>query len=82
MSNIGSYIKESSTKAQNSKEEWKLFGNIDIFIKDPFIQNINMENVVSQIQKAVPSHLAYGLDSIYVGQFSEFEEKVKIMKKI
>ena len=58
-----------------SQKEWNLFGDVGIIIIDPFINSINMTNVINDIERFIPSYLAYGLDSIYIGNFKEFERK-------
>jgi hypothetical protein len=75
MNNLQSYINSSNKKAHDEQKEWKLFGNVDIFIKDPFIDAINIQDVIAKFEQLIPAYLTYGLDSIYVGQFKEFEEK-------
>jgi len=75
MNNLQSYVNSSNTKAHDEQKEWKLFGNVDIFIKDPFIDVINMQDIIAKFEQLIPAYLTYGLDSIYVGQFKEFEER-------
>ena len=75
VNNLQSYLNTSSEKARGEQKEWKLFGNIDLFIKDPFINSINIQDIINKFEQYIPSHLTYGLDSIYVGDFKEFKEK-------
>tara|TARA_R100000008_G_scaffold60133_1_gene37735 strand:+ start:5122 stop:5811 length:690 start_codon:yes stop_codon:yes gene_type:complete len=75
MSNFQSYINTSNNKARSEQKEWKLFGNIDIFIKDPFVNVVNMQEFITKFEHLIPERLTYGLDSIYIGHFKEFEER-------
>ena len=75
MSNLNSYVKSSNTKARSQQKEWKVFGNIDVIIKDPFINSINLQDFINKFEHHVPPHLTYGLDTIYVGDFQEFHDR-------
>jgi len=75
MNNLQSYIVESNKKTRKNQKEWKLFGNIDIFIKDPFVNDIDLPNCIKKIEQLIPLYLTYGLDSIYIGDFKEFQER-------
>ena len=50
-----------------------LFNKITVFIKDPLPENVDIDYVLSSIEKRIPEHLVYGVDVIYVGKFEEFE---------
>jgi len=75
MSNLQSYLESSNEKARDQQKEWKLFGNIDVFIKDPFVTPINVPDIINKFEQLIPSHLTYGLDSIYIGDFKEFQQR-------
>ena len=68
---MDNYIRESSKKGT----EKLLFRRIVVYVKDPLPENFDLDYVFSQIQKTVPEHLAYGVDSIFVGQFDDIEER-------
>jgi len=75
VTDLRSYIKTSNEKARKEQREWQLFGNINIVIKDPFINIINLQNMINKVEQLIPPHLTYGLDSIYIGDFKAFEER-------
>ena len=75
MGDIGSYLQRSTNNAKSSVKEWQIFGDVGVFIKDPLVGSISIKNVLHRLQEAVPTHLAYGLDSIYIGEFKEFEQR-------
>ena len=68
---MSSYIEESL----KSSPEKLLFGKIRVFVKDPLPEDVNLDHVLSLIEKRIPEHLIYGIDMIYVGQFEEFKER-------
>ena len=68
---VNNYIEES---LRNSPE--KLFFNkATVFVKDPLPENVNIDRVLSLIEKRVPEHLAFGIDMVYIGQFQEFDDR-------
>ena len=65
------YIKENINK--NNKR--LLFYRIMVYIKDPLPEGFDIDSVFSEIEKSVPEHLAYGIDSIFIGQFDELKNR-------
>lgn len=55
--------------------EYHLHNSVLVLIKDPLPQEINVRYVLKYIENRIPFHLVYEVDSIYVGQFSEFVER-------
>jgi hypothetical protein len=69
------YIAESSSRARNSNREYTLYGDVVVLVKDPISEEVDLEYCLRHIEETIPKHLAYGLDSIFIGQFPEFEER-------
>lgn len=69
------FIKESSEKNARSQKQFKIFGTIDLFIKDPLPENIDILNVLKKVEEKIPFQIANEVDAFYVGKFKEFEEK-------
>jgi hypothetical protein len=69
------FIKDNSRKNQKNRKHHKVFGFIDLFIKDPLPENVDILSVISEVEKKVPFHLANEIEVFYVGLFKEFEEK-------
>ena len=44
-------------------------------VKDPLSEEIDLQYCLSKIAETIPKHLVYGLDSIIIGIFPEFEER-------
>ena len=65
---MNNYLKQSL----KSSPEKLLFNKITVFVKDPLPENIDIDYVISSIEKKVPEHLVYGIDMVYVGDFEEF----------
>ena len=75
MKGTADYIKESSEKAQKKQKEFKLFGDISVFIKDPLPEDIDIRSVLAKLESLIPRYFASGLDMIIIGANSEFEER-------
>jgi hypothetical protein len=68
---VSNYIKESL----KSSSEKLLFNKIIVFVKDPLPKDVNIDYVLSSIEKRIPEHLIYAIDMVYIGQFEEFEKR-------
>ena len=71
MGSVSNYIKESL----KSSSEKLLFNKIIVFVKDPLPKDVNIDYVLSSIEKRIPEHLIYAIDMVYIGQFEEFEKR-------
>ena len=69
------YITESSTRALLAHKEYTLYDDIRVFVKDPLSEEIDLQYCLGRIRQTIPRTLTYGLDSIVVGTFPEFEER-------
>jgi hypothetical protein len=50
--------------------------NIPVYFKDKFIdQDIDVEAAMDEIEQRVPSRFLYGIDTIFVGSFEDFDNK-------
>ena len=47
------YILESSKKAQRRHEHYTIFGSVDVFIKNPLPENVELGEVLSKLQKTI-----------------------------
>ena len=64
---IENTLKESSEKV--------FINNIYTYVKDPLPQDFNLEAVLQSVKKIIPEHLIYGLETIFIGQFDELDER-------
>ena len=69
------YIKESSTEALSQRKERYFYGDILVLLKDNVPHYIDLDGCLEKIEKVIPKHLVYGLDTIFIGEFPEFEER-------
>ena len=69
------YITESAQRAFNAHKEFSFFGDVLVIVKDPLPKEINLVQCLQQIEDMIPSHLVYGLDTLFIGQYPEFEER-------
>ena len=71
MTSVDNYIEQS---LRNSPEK-VFFKKTTVLVKDPLPENVNIDRVLSLLEKRIPEHLAYGIDMIYIGQFQEFVDR-------
>lgn len=69
------HVLESSKMAVTNHKEYSLNENIQIYIKDQLINDIDLMDVMKRLETTIPSHLISEVDSIFVGFFDEFEER-------
>jgi len=69
------FITESSAKALKAQKEYTIYGDIFVLIKDPLSKEVDLQYCLDVIEHTIPRHLVYGLDSIIIGTFPEFEER-------
>ena len=69
------YIKESSQKTQKNVKEFMIHNKVYMFIKDPFIEKINLKKVIDYIEQKIPSHMFDNVETVYIGDFEEFHER-------
>ncbi len=75
MKGMADYIKESSEKTQKGQKELTVFGDVNVFIKDPLPEDIDVRNVLTKLETLIPKYFASGLDLIIIGHNGEFEER-------
>jgi len=69
------FIVESSTKALKARREYTIYGDILVLVQDPPSEELDIQHCLDQVQQTIPRPLVYGLDSIIIGSFPEFEER-------
>tara|TARA_R110000824_G_scaffold101386_7_gene240891 strand:- start:6832 stop:7524 length:693 start_codon:yes stop_codon:yes gene_type:complete len=72
---IRNYIKESNSRYKKQKKHFVTKNNIQVHIKDPLVNELDLDSVFNRVESLIPSHLFYNLDLIYIGQFDEFLER-------
>ena len=65
-----SWIKESHARSKRIQDSYSLNG-IQIYIKDPLSEDIDMDFVVKYVTSRIPHMLMRGVDVIYIGQFED-----------
>tara|TARA_R100000234_G_scaffold25340_2_gene14671 strand:+ start:416 stop:1117 length:702 start_codon:yes stop_codon:yes gene_type:complete len=69
------YITESSTRSLKAHKEYTIYGDVMVLVTNPLPENIDLKYCLKEIEKVIPRHLAYGLDSIFIGEHPEFKER-------
>jgi hypothetical protein len=73
--NLKSFIKEKAYNSKRNQKHLKIFGLIDLFIKDPLPDNVDILEVINEVEAKIPFHITNEIDAFFVGNFKEFEEK-------
>ena len=68
-------IRESAERNKRARREYHLFGNTMISVKGNIFPNIDFEQIVKEIEEHMSSHLFEEVDYIFIGSFSENEER-------
>jgi hypothetical protein len=70
-----SYIRSSSKKAQETLKQYSLFNNIQVVIKDRFVEDLDLGGVLKTIENRIPQELLQDLDIIYIGDFPQLKAR-------
>lgn len=62
-------------KNKSPVSEYWLHGKVLVVVKDELPNNVSLSSVLRFVEKRIPYHLFYDLDSVYIGQFEEFIER-------
>jgi len=68
------FIRESSDRSIRNQKQFKVFGAVDLFIKDPLPKNINIVKVIKKVEEKIPFQIVSEVEAFYVGRFKEFED--------
>ena len=68
-------IRQSAERSKKGRKEYHLFGNTMISVKGNIFPSINFEQIVKEIEKHMFPHLFEEVDYIFIGSFSENEER-------
>mgnify|MGYP003113275412 CR=1 FL=1 len=75
MSNlISEYIKRSSKLIKENREV-HLYNRIPFHVKDPFVEDIDLNHVTQKIESIIPFDLVSSIDSVYIGQFDHLNSR-------
>ena len=69
------YIAESSRKSKKSQTSFKILGDIEVLIKDPLPDNLDIYSVFETMGSLIPTQFLYPLDMIYIGQFAHLKDR-------
>ena len=69
------YIVKSSKKTLSERREYSLFGDIQVYVKDPLTSKVDMSMVIKKLEDSIPRDFTYGVELIIVGQFDELNKR-------
>jgi len=67
---VANYVKSRN----RSLPEYK-FGSLQVIVKDPLPDNIDVDSIFKEITSILPPHFVNLIDVVYVGSFDFFEER-------
>ena len=68
------WIQESAKRGKKMKDQYRV-GGVDVFVKDPVTQEVDLNLVFDYIRSRVPFYLTKDIDVIYIGIFPEMKER-------
>jgi hypothetical protein len=72
--NIEDIIKNSLLDQKVLQKEYRLFGKL-VYVQEPFVGDINVQNVIEEIEQTIPPYLFEEVDTIIVGTFDFLDER-------
>ena len=69
-----SWITESATSGIKLRKQYKM-NDIEIFIKDPLPDIIDVDFVLKYVASMLPEHLMTEVDIIYIGEFENLKSR-------
>ena len=71
---IQSIIERSIDEQKSWKKEFYLFGKL-FYVQEPFVGMIDVQNIIDEIEKKIPSEVFNEIDTIMVGSYDFLEER-------
>lgn len=69
------YIFESAKLAKQNRKDYMIFGHIQVQITEPFINQIDLEKILKELESKIPKRLLDDVDSIYIGTYEPLENR-------
>jgi len=73
--NITQVIHESAAREISGRREWKVFGDVQIFVKDYPPPSVSIQDIIQELEEKIPRKFISGLDVIYIGQFEQLQQR-------
>lgn len=68
------YLYKKQQKLLEQQTDFYTSTGLHVFFKDP-VENIDVEKVISKVERSIPEHLISEIEMIIFGWFDEFEER-------
>ena len=69
------YLKEAHQKTIKNVQDFYTSTGLHVYVKDPLTNDVDPEEVISQVEEHLPEHLLAEVEMIIIGWFKEFEER-------
>ena len=67
------YLKEAHQKTIKNVQDFYTSTGLHVYVKDPLTNDVDPEEVISQVEEHLPEHLLAEVEMIIIGWFKEFE---------
>ena len=68
------YLHKKQQKLQEQQTDFYTSTGLHVFFKDP-VENVDVEKVISKVERSIPEHLISEIEMIIFGWFDEFDER-------
>jgi len=69
------YIAQSSANAKANRKEYLIYNRIVVQVTDKLPEHINLQNILSQIERKIPKHLLEDVETIYIGNYKPLQDR-------
>ncbi len=71
---LKNYLHKKQQKLLEQQTDFYTSTGLHVFFKDP-VENVDVEKVISKVERSIPEHLLSEIEMIIFGWFDEFEER-------
>jgi hypothetical protein len=72
---VENVIKTLLERSRKQNNEYILFGNLYVYVRDSLPEGFDLEGVFEYIYSKMPQHLFSEVDAVYIGNFEELQDR-------
>ena len=74
-SKVATYVRTRAKKALKENREKYIHNSVLVYVKDKMPVNFDLDEVLFELERTIPVELFHEVDSIYIGQFKEINDR-------
>ena len=74
-SKIGTYVRIRAKKTLKESREKYVHNSVLVYVKDKMPASFDLDEVIAELERTIPVELFHEVDSIYIGQFKEINDR-------